>query len=58
MYIHFQQIWVSGSAKIVLTNIYANNRKLHKFATTNSNFENKTINSDMRHHKTSSSNSI
>ena len=43
MYIHFQQIRVSGSVKTVLTltNIFANNRKMHKFATTNSNFEEK-----------------
>ena len=43
MYIHFQQIRVSGSVRTVLTltNIFANNCKLHKFATTNSNFEEK-----------------
>ena len=39
MYINFQQIWVSRSVETVLTNIFANNRKLHKFATTNRNFE-------------------
>ena len=39
MYINFQQICVSRSVKTVLTNIFAKNRKLHKFATTNSNFE-------------------
>ena len=39
MYINFQQIRVSRSVKTVLTNIFANNRTLHKFATTNSNFE-------------------
>ena len=39
MYINFQQIWVSRSVKTVHTNILANNRKLHKFATTNSTIE-------------------
>ena len=39
MYIHFQQIRVNGSVKTVLTNLFAKNSKLHKFATTNSNFE-------------------
>ena len=39
MNINFQQIQVNGSVKTVLTNIFANNCKLHKFATTNSNFE-------------------
>ena len=51
MSIHFQQIRVSGSVKAVLTNIFANNNKLHKFATTNSNFEKKPIKSDMCHRK-------
>ena len=41
MYINFQQIRVSRSVKTVFTNIFANNRKLHKFATTNSNFSKK-----------------
>ena len=41
MYINFQQNRVSRSVKTVHTNIFANNRKLHKFATTNSNFEKK-----------------
>ena len=35
MYTNFQQIQASRSAKIVHTNIFANNRKYHKFATTN-----------------------
>ena len=39
MYINFQQNLVSISIKIVHRNIFANNRKLHKFATTNSNIE-------------------
>ena len=43
MYINFQQIRVSGSVKTVLINIIANNHKLHKFATTNSNFEKKRL---------------
>ena len=48
MYINFQQVRVSRSVKTVLTKIFANNRKLHKFATTNSNIEKKK-NSDMHH---------
>ena len=36
---NFQQNRVSRSVKILITNIVANNCKLHKFATTNSNFE-------------------
>ena len=31
-------IFLANSVKLVVTNIFANNRKLHKFATTNSNF--------------------
>ena len=41
MYINFQQSRVSRSVQTVHTNIFANNRNLHKFATTNSNFEKK-----------------
>ena len=41
MYINFQQTRVSRSVQTVHTNIFANNRNLHKFATTNSNFEKK-----------------
>ena len=54
MYINFRQIWVSGSVKTVLTNIFANNRKLHKFATTNILvfLKKKLILSDMHHRKT------
>ena len=37
MYINFQQNQVSRSLKTVHTNIFANNRKLHKIAATNSN---------------------
>ena len=48
MYINFQQNRVSRSVKTVHTNIFAKNRKLHKFATTNSNIEKKNI-SDMHH---------
>ena len=51
MYINFQQIWISRLVKTVLTNIFANIRKLHKFATTNSNFL-KIIISDMHHRVT------
>ena len=38
MYINFQQNRISGSVKTVHTNLSAENRKLHKFATTNSKF--------------------
>ena len=37
MSINFQQPRVSRSVQTVHTNIFANNRNLHKFATTNSN---------------------
>ena len=43
MYINFQQTGVSRSVQTVHTNIFANNRNLHKFATTNSNFEKKLL---------------
>ena len=39
MNINFQQTRVSNSVQNVHTNIFVNNRNLHKFATTNSNFE-------------------
>ena len=48
MYINFQQNRVSRSVKTVHTNLFANNRKLHKFATCNTNFK-KSILSDMNH---------
>ena len=40
MCINFQQNRVCRSVKIMHTNTFANNHKLHKFATTNSNIEN------------------
>ena len=53
MYIHFQQTGVSRSVQTVHTKyIFANNRNLHKFATTNSNFEKKKDYLDMPHHIT------
>ena len=52
MYINFQQTRVSRSVQTVHTNIFANNRNLHKFATTNGNFEKETVYLDMHHHKT------
>ena len=52
MYIEFQQNRVCRSAKTVHTNLFSQYCKLHKFATTNSNFEKKTILLDMHHHKT------
>ena len=51
MYINFQQTRVSRSVQTVHTNIFANNRNLHKCATTNSNFEKKMY-LDMHHRKT------
>ena len=39
MYINFQQTLVSRSVQTVHTNLFAKNRNLYKFATTNSNFE-------------------
>ena len=48
MYINFQQTRVSRSVQTVHTNIFANNRSLHKFATTNNNFE-KNDYLDMHH---------
>ena len=51
MYINFLQNRVSRSVKIVRTNIFAINCKLHNFATTNGIFF-KLITSDMHHHKT------
>ena len=39
MYINFQQNRVCRSVKTVRTNLFAQCGKLHKFATTNSNFE-------------------
>ena len=38
MYINFQQNQVCRSVKFVDTKLFAKYRKLHKFATTNSNF--------------------
>ena len=35
MHLNFQQNWVSRSVKTVHTNLFAQYRKLHKFATTN-----------------------
>ena len=52
MYIEFQQNRVCRSVKTVHTNLFSQYRKLHKFATTNSNFEKKKILLDMHHHKT------
>ena len=49
MYINFQQKRVSRSVKTVHTNLFTNNRELHDFAPTNSNFEKKLIISDMHH---------
>ena len=51
MYIEFQQNRVCRLVKTVHTNLFAQYRKLHKFATTNSNFAKKIL-LDMHHHKT------
>ena len=53
MYTDFEQNRVCRSVKTVHTNLFAQYRKLHKFATTNSNFEKKqTILLDIHLHKT------
>ena len=51
MYINFQQNLVCRSVKTVYTNLFAKNRKLHKFATIYQcyNFEEIIYNSDMHH---------
>ena len=48
MYINFQQNRVCIAVKTVHTNLFAKNRKLYKFATTNINLEEIDL-SDMRH---------
>ena len=40
MFVNFQQNLISRSIKTVHTNAFAKSRKLDKFVTTNSNFEN------------------
>ena len=52
MYIDFQQNRECRSVKTVHTNLFAQYRKLHKFATTNSILKKKTIILDMHDHKT------
>ena len=39
MYINFQQNRVKTQVMTVLTSLFAKNHKLHKFATTNNNFQ-------------------
>ena len=51
LYINFRLNQVSRSVKTVHTNLFAKNSKLHKFATTHSNFKKKII-IDMHHHET------
>ena len=48
MYFNFQQNRASRSVKTEHTNLFANNRNLHEFATCNSSFE-KPLISDMNH---------
>ena len=43
MYINFHQNRANRSVITVHTNLFAKNRKLHKFATTNSNFKNRCV---------------
>ena len=54
MSIDFQQNRVCRSVKTVHTHLFAQYRKLYKFATTNRNFEKKKIlvDIDLHHHKT------
>ena len=52
MHINFCKIGlVRRSVKPMNTNLFAKNRKLHKCATINSNFEKKKMYFDMHHHK-------
>ena len=51
MYINFQKNRVKTHFMTVLTSLFAKNRKLHKFATTNNNFKKSTL-PDMHHRKT------
>ena len=51
MYINFQQNWVKTQVVTVLTSLFAKNRKLHTFATTNNLFEKSTL-SDMHYSRT------
>ena len=39
MYINFQQNWDKTQVVTLLTSLFAKNRTLHKFATTNNNFK-------------------
>ena len=48
MYFNFQQNQVNKSVETVHTNIFADNRKLHKFVTYTLNLE-KSLFSDMNH---------
>ena len=48
MSIYFQQNRANRAVKIVHTNLFANNPKLHRFATCNTNFE-KSFLSNMNH---------
>ena len=51
MYINFQQNQANRSVITVHTNVFAKNRKLHKFATTNRNFLKSSL-THMHHRKT------
>ena len=54
MYIIFLEKsgWYVDQSKTMHTNLFAKNRKLHKFATTNRYFEKNKKNLDMHHHET------
>ena len=51
LYINFLQNRVSRSVKTLHTNLFAQIAQVHKFATTNSNFEKNQVFLDMHHHK-------
>ena len=51
MYVDFQKNRICRSVKTVHINLFAQYRKLHKFAITNSNFQKKIL-LDIHHHKT------
>ena len=57
MHFNFQQNRVNRSVITVHTNLFAKNRKLQRFPTTNSNYK-KSILSDMHHHKTYMHNNV
>ena len=52
VHVNFKQNLTSRSVKTLRTNLFAKNRKQHKFATTYNKFEKKSMILDMHHRKT------